>query len=304
MNIKELITWIKENTGLSVEMQKDILGILITFIVLYVLRLLILKIAFHYKKGVRERYRWRKTTLYIGSFIFIAVSGALLIEAFSHLVTFLSIVAAAMVLALKDPILGIAGWAFIMSKRPFDVGDRIQIGDQKGDVIDQRLFMFSLMEVGNWVDMEQSTGRVIHVPNGMIFQKTLANYGKGFEYIWNEIPVLITFESDWKKAKKILSKIAENHSENLSDSAEKKLKKAARKYMIFYQKLTPIVYTSVKEFGVMLTIRHLCEPRARRSSTEEIWEDILTAFEKEKSITFAYPTTRFYDRKEEGDSGA
>ena len=162
--------------------------------------------------------------------------------------------------------------------------------------------MFSLMEVGNWVEDEQSTGRLIHVPNGLIFQKTLANYGKGFQYIWNEIQILLTFESDWKKAKGILIKIAESHSENLSEQAEKKLKTAAKKYMIFLsKKLTPIVYTSVKDCGVQLTIRHLCEPHNRRTATHGIWEDILTALEKEKNINFAYPTTRFYDRKEEGE---
>ena len=62
------------------------------------------------------------------------------------------------------------------------------------------------MEIGNWVDADQNTGRIVHIPNGKIFTETLANYGKGFEYIFNEIPVLITFESDWKKAKKNLSK--------------------------------------------------------------------------------------------------
>ena len=94
-----------------------------------------------------------------------------------------------------------------MWKRPFEVGDRIQIGDQKGDVIDQRIFMFTVLEIGNWVDADQSTGRVIHIPNGKIFLETLASYTKGFEYIWNEIPVQVTFESDWRKAKNILESL-------------------------------------------------------------------------------------------------
>ena len=67
-----------------------------------------------------------------------------------------------------------------------------------------RIFMFTLMEIGNWVDADQSTGRVIHIPNGKVFKEVLANYSKGFQYIWNEIPVLVTFESNWKKAKEIL----------------------------------------------------------------------------------------------------
>ncbi|MDA3941008.1 MAG: hypothetical protein PF693_17135 [Spirochaetia bacterium] len=62
------------------------------------------------------------------------------------------------------------------------------------------------------------------------------------------------------------------------------IKRAAKKYMIFYNKLTPIIYTSVVDFGVKLTVRHLCETRKRRGFTEAIWED----------INLAYPTTRFY----------
>jgi len=62
--------------------------------------------------------------------------------------------------------------------------------------------------------------------------------------------------------------------------------------MIFYSKLTPIVYTSVEESGVLLTIRYLCEPSRRRDSKQAIWEDVLKEFAKNKDIDFAYPTHR------------
>jgi small-conductance mechanosensitive channel len=175
------------------------------------------------------------------------------------------------------------------------VGDRIQIGSNAGDVIDIRVFQFTLMEIGNWVGADQSTGRIIHVPNGKVFAEPLANYSKGFHYIWNEIAVLITFESDWQKAKEILLGIGSRHAEELSASAEDRVRRAARRFMIFYTKLTPTVYTTVKDSGVLLTIRYLCEPRRRRGSEEAIWEDILTEFAGCADIDFAYPTRRFYD---------
>lgn len=65
--------------------------------------------------------------------------------------------------------LNVAAWMFMIWGRPFVVGDRIQINDHIGDVIDVRIFQFSLLEVGHWSGAEQSTGRVIHVPNGSIF---------------------------------------------------------------------------------------------------------------------------------------
>jgi small-conductance mechanosensitive channel len=191
-------------------------------------------------------------------------------------------------------------WAFILIRQPFKVGDRIQIGKVAGDVIDIRLFQFSIMEIGNWVDAEQSTGRIIHIPNGIIFTEPQANYTAEFQYIWNEIPVLVTFESDWKKAKHILADIVNHHGILLSTEAEKQIKEAAKRFLIFYNKLTPIVYTSVKDSGVMLTLRYMCNPRERRSIEEKIWEDILNKFAECNDIDFAYPTQRFYNNSTEG----
>jgi hypothetical protein len=73
--------------------------------------------------------------------------------------------------------------------------------------------------------------------------------------------------------------------------------------MIFYRKLTPTVYLTVDDCGVLLTVRYLCEPRNRRGTEQAIWEDILQAFEKREDIDFAYPTTRFFENPAEGKPG-
>jgi len=128
----------------------------------------------------------------------------------------------------------------------------------------------------------------------------IANYNQGFNFIWNEIGVLVTFESDWKKAKEILMKIAEAHTAVQSAHAEAQVRAAARKFLIFFQHLTPIVWTNVEDCGVKLTMRYLCEPRKRRSSQAAIWEAVLEAFSRESGIDFAYPTIRRYDDRAEG----
>ena len=197
----------------------------------------------------------------------------------------------------------IAGWFFIIWRRPFNVGDRIQIGQHAGDVIDVRIFKFTLMEIGNWVDADQSTGRVLHIPNGLVLSEIVSNYSRGFQYIWNELPVLVTFESNWKKAKTILQEIVTKHAQHSSEVAQKHIQEASRRFMIFYSVLTPTVYTSVAESGVLLTIRYLCEPRTRRGTSETIWEDVLHQFAAHKDINFAYPTRRFYDNLREGELG-
>ena len=230
--------------------------------------------------------------------------GRIWIAGLGALATYLGILSAGLAIALKELVANFVGWVFILWRRPFKVGDRIQIGDVAGDVIDLRIFQFTLLEIGNWVAADQSTGRVVHVNNGRIFSDHLANFSAGFRHIWNEVPVLVTFESDWRRAKEVLLEIARRHGEELSRAAEEEIRQAARRFMIFYSKLTPTVYTSVRDSGVLLTIRYLCDARRRRGSEEAIWEDILDAFAAADDIDFAYPTRRFYDNVVEGKPAA
>lgn len=260
----------------------------------------ILLLVFLRNREVKAQYRIRKVITYIIWPIAFFVVGRIWFTGFQALSTYLGLLSAGLAIALQSPLVNLAGWAFILWRKPFSVGDRVQIGDSRGDVIDQRIFMFSLLEIGNWVDADQSTGRVIHVPNGKVFTEVLANYGQGFHYIWNEIPVLVTFESDWKQAKKLLLNIVQHHGTKFSAAAQEKLRDAAKKYMIFYNNLTPTVYTSVKDCGVMLTIRYLCDPRQRRGSEQHLWEAILEEFARHQDIDFAYPTQRFYNNEREG----
>lgn len=301
--MNSIINWIEEFTGFSGPTQTKIISSILIIFILGLLRAIILRIIWRRTEIVQSRYRWQKGTTYtaviIGFFLIMRVWFA----GIQSLATYLGLVSAGIAIALKDLVSSFAGWIFLLWRRPFAVGDRIQIGIYRGDVIDIRVFKFSLMEIGNWVDADQSTGRIVHVPNSMIFTDVMANYSQGFQYIWHEIPVLITFESNWEKAKKILLKIANTHAFQLSSQAEKRVKEASKKYMVFYTTLTPTVYITVKDSGVLLTIRYMIEPRKRRGSEQEIWEAILKEFSKAKDIDFAYPTQRFYNNIAEGKSG-
>jgi len=279
--------------------QTKIVATIIVVSVLWLFRSIVLHLVFRNVKHVRQRYSWRKASGYVLFFLIILIVGRIWFEGFQSLATFIGLVSAAMTIALKDLVVNIAGWVFLVIRRPFEVGDRVEIDGTIGDVIDIRIFQFTVMEVGNWVDAEQSTGRIIHVPNGKVFTSPQANYNKGFRYIWNEVPVLLTFESNWKKAKEILMDISKKYGEEVAKHAQDTLQEATRKYLISYSKLGPTVYTSVRESGVLLTIRHLCDPKNRRGVEHKIWEDVLDVFSKHADIDFAYPTQRFFNNSME-----
>jgi len=296
--MNNIYEFLHDSVGISPENQMKILYSIIILVGMAVLRIVILRIVWRFIEEPRNRYTWKRAVSFsIGLFSIILVI-SIWIKALGQLGAFLGLLTAGIAIAMKDPLTNIAGWIFILVRKPFSLGDRVQIGEHAGDIIDIRLFQFSMLEIGNWVDADQSTGRIIHLPNGKVFTEAQANYSAGFEFIWNEIKVLVTFESDWRKAKDILQEIINKYAEATSSSAEKKIREASKKYMIFYQYLTPIVYTKVMESGVLLTVRYICDPRKRRSTENNIWEDILDVFDKHADIEFAYPTTRFYRKNE------
>ena len=290
--------------GISATMQSKLFTTIIIVIIWWIFDRIFRKVIFEKIDDISIRYQWQKTAKYITVFLLLLFLARIWFGAFDSIGTYFGLLSAGLAIAFQDLLVNLAGWIFILTRKPFSVGDRIEIGDIRGDVIDVRIFQFSIIEIGNWVDADQSTGRIIHIPNGTIFKKPQANFTVGFEYIWNEIPVLITFESDWKKAKKILSDILKSKTLSLNKEAEKQIKEAAKKFMIFYKNLTPIVYTSVKDSGVMLTLRFLCHVRQRRGNEEIIWETILEEFAKHKDIDLAYPTQRFYNNLTEGKQAA
>ena len=290
--------FINETIGISIKTQNEILFSIFIILFLSIIRFLVLRLVWRQTEDVKVRYQWNRVISIIFPFTGIILIGAVWVPAFEQFGAYLGIITAGLAIALKDPLTNLAGWLFIVIRKPFVVGDRVQVGTDTGDIIDIRLFQFTMLEIGNWVEADQSTGRIIHIPNGKVFLESQANYSTGFEYIWNEIKVLITFESNWKKAKVILEEIINKHTKNIDLKAKKEILEASKNYMIYYKNLTPIVYTSVKESGVQLTIRYLCNPRRRRGSENEIWEEILMQINGNEDINLAYPTTRFYKNNE------
>ena len=270
-------------------------------LVLWVLNKLAVRLFSHGTvEEIRKQYHWRKTIEYTLFTIGVLVIGNLWISNFQFIVTFLGILSAGIAIALKEVFMNIAGWAYIYIRKPFDVGDRIQIGEVKGDVIDLRLFQFTMLEIGNWVDADQSTGRIVHVPNLKVFVESQANYSQGFNYIWNEQVIFITLDSDYKRAKSLLTEILDALLLDEIVSAEAEFKKARDKHLIVYNQFTPAVFIDITERGVQIAMRYLCNPRRRRMIHHAITEAILESFSKEEHVHLAYPTTTIQYKPKSG----
>jgi small-conductance mechanosensitive channel len=262
---------------------------------LVLIRWLVLRIVERRIENGAVLFYWRKISGY-----FIIVLGLLLVspiwfEYTQSLTTYIGLISAGLAIALQRPLTNFVGWMFLMWQRPLVVGDRVQIGDNVGDVIDLQMFEFSLMEIRNWVDADQPTGRILHIPNGMVFEKPLANYTRGLPYIWHEEKVILTFESDWQKAKALLLVVLNKYAIHLDDHTLKQMRHVFPHFKISRANLSePVVYVCIGAYGLELTMRYLCEPRKRRAVRSHIIEEILLVFAEESSINLAYQTQRLF----------
>lgn len=292
--------WLGQISGLGSSTIVKLIVTVTLVVLLWLIRQVWISITNRRTDDPQVRYRWRKVATYTLTIVGMIVIGRVWLEGIQSLVTYLGLVSAGIAIALRDPIVNWFGWMFIGWRRPFTVGDRIQIGPLSGDVIDIGVSTFSVLEVGAPSLGEQTTGRIVHVPNGRVFVEPLANITQGFNYIWNEIQIIVTFESDWHRAKTLLEGILRERIESVTEEAARYIREASRTFLIRSANVHPVVYTRIVSDGIELALRYVCEARSRRKSTEEVCEAVLEAFSAEPAIDFAYRTSRIVRQSEEG----
>lgn len=206
-------------------------------------------------------------------------------EYIKNMMTLISVVSAAMTIALREVIINFFCGIYIKAKKPFKVEDRIQINDIKGDVTNVTMLSFEVLEVSTKEDNGQSTGVVVTFPNSIIFSTPVKNINKGFKYVWNELLVKVTLDSDLPKNKQEIYKIV-NSLETIT-SIPKKMKNqidhANTTNRIYYNKYDPIIYTKIVDDHVELTVRYLMHPKKAKYIESVIWNKIYLAY-KDKRI--------------------
>lgn len=283
-----------QDLGLST-VERNLVVSLAVVVVVVVLRWVIALVLRRRIAEPEARYRSQKWVTYAATTIAVIAFVNIWLGGVEGVLAWLGIVSAGVAIALTDVLKNLAGWLYIVSRRPFKVGDRVEIKDVAGDVVDIRAFRFTVLEIGNWVSADQSTGRLVHIPNGQVFTDALANYTEGFPLIWEELGVLVTFESDWELAERLIGEVLVAEAPDPKErQMATQIRKAANDYFIRYTHLDPITYVSVLDSGVMITGRYLIPVRERRGINDRIWRGILHAFAQHDTVDLAYPTVRTY----------
>ena len=194
--------------------------------------------------------------------------------------TLISVVSAAMTIALREVIVNYFCGLYIKIKRPFRVEDRIQVGDIKGDVMNITALDFEILEVSTKVSNGQSTGIVVSFPNSIILSQAIKNINKGFKYIWNELVVEIDLDCDLPKNKREIYKIVNSLEtiKNIPVKMKKQLEETNIQNRVYFNQFEPIIYTKLCRDHIELTVRYLMHPKKARYVESVIWNKIYTSF--------------------------
>ncbi len=256
---------------------------LISTIALVVAIYLIFTLSIGYVTGaLKRRAKTKKQFTNIGIFsrlltyLFFVVLAIIALFAYvqdwSSLGIWLGLFSAALGWALQQPITGIAGWIMVVAIRPFDVGDRIFIGNMRGDVVDISLTHIYLAEVGGIVNTEENSGRIIMIPNSLLFTQNIINYTSKQQFTLDEVSFLMTFESDVDEAGKIALESAREITKEFMPTT----------------KTEPYLRTFFDINGVSIRVRYQAPPERVQEISSTITKTIFEKVKKSKNVHFSY----------------
>lgn len=208
----------------------------------------------------------------------------------SSLILSYGIIGAAIAFALQDMFRNFVGGFLIIISSMYRVGDRISIDDKYGDVMDIGIMSTTLMEIRGWVSGDQPSGRLLFIPNGFVMNHSLYNYTSDHSFVWDEISIPLTYDSDWKLAKDLILGIVIKETASITERAEKEIEQIGEKYYLPKKVVEPSSYITLTDNWIMLDVRYVSDARNRRILRSWLSELILAAIEKEDKITISSTT--------------
>lgn len=274
------MTYIRSFTE-SYPLLVNIIWFLLFFIVLYLSRRFILNRLYENLKNSGHWYVTRKIARWLNNLILFILFLYIFGRNLTGLSTAIGLAGAGITYALREVIMSIAGWFAILFGDFFETGDRVLLGGIKGDVVDIGVLRTTLMEIGEWVNGDQYTGRIVRVANSYIFSSPVYNYTANFKFLWDEIMIPLRFESDMKLAKTILLEIVEEHTGQYNKEAVLAWENMKRRYKLENASLDAQVFLSFNDNWVEISLRYAVDYRERRIVRDKIFSEILQRFKQE-----------------------
>lgn len=285
-----VLFWFANHKYYHVYLQKGFYTFIALAVIYFIFKLVLEEIVVRNLKEPRTKYSFKKMTSVLNLVIFLFVLAAVWIENPQSLLVAYGLVAAGIAIALQDVFKNFAGGIIIYATGIYRVGDRIEINSKCGDVIDRGIFYTTLMEIKEWVEGDQATGRITIIPNSHVLSNNINNYTKDHEFMWDEISIPITYDSDWKKAIKKILGIVKKETATMIGPAQKEISKLEEKYYLGKRAVEPVIFLKLTDNWITFNIRYITKVRERRLLHNRLSQMILNEIQGSKDIKIASST--------------
>ena len=228
----------------------------------------------------------RNATLVVGSLIVLFIW----LGAGSSFTVAMGILGAGIAFASQEVIGSFAGYLNIVTGNLFYIGDRVRLGNVVGDVMDISILRTTVMEIGEWVRADQYTGRVVTIANRVVFSDPVFNYTRHWRYLWDEIMIPVTYDSNWHLAAEAMLKHGQEYTSHIQAQAQAELRDVAQRYPIHETTVEPTLYVVMTDNWIEMTLRYAVEAHERRQVQGQLHQELLQHFESENEITVASAT--------------
>lgn len=270
MNVEEKLSQLMNDADLN-RIAAVILGVLLIMVVRSFIRRALNKSI----KDTVNKYRARKAINLLGYVLIIGLVLLVYSDKLGNIGVALGVAGAGIAFALQEVIVSVAGWISIMSTGSVSVGQRVMIGQVKGDIIDIGVLSTTIMEIGDWVDGDLYNGRIVSVSNSFVFQEHLHNYSAEYPFLWDEAKVPISTDSDYEQARRIFTQVLEEVCGDYSRASQQKWYQMTNKFRVEEALVEPSVTLVFDENWITFTLRYIVDYKLRRSTKDVIFTRIL-----------------------------
>ncbi|MFZ2890255.1 mechanosensitive ion channel domain-containing protein [Sulfuricurvum sp.] len=278
-----------------------LLNIGMIVVVLFVISFLFKRVIKRYIVDNERFYMANKIVTFINVTLIILILLFSYIDNVGYFATVLGFASAGLAIAMRDWFMSLLGWLVIVVGGSIHVGDRVRFMkdgmEYVGDVLDISMQRITLMEdvTLTTVMTNRRAGRIVFVPNNYIFTSMIANYSHAsLKTVWDGIDIVITFDSNHKKATHLVKEICRKYSKGYTDITRKQINKLRDKYSLKNSNVEPRVFNFIESNGMKISAWYLTNAYATLTLRSTISADIVDAFNAEHDITIAYPTQTFY----------
>ncbi len=288
--IASILLWFINYQYPNIYFYKGFTTVLALTIIYLILKVGIEEIGSKGIKDSKTKYSFRKTISILFLLISLIILGIIWIENPEALFVAYGIIGAGIAIALQDVFKSFAGGVLIFVNKIYRVGDRIELDGKVGDVIDIDIMNTTLLELGHWMSGDQATGRLLIIPNGNVLTNAVFNYTKDHNFIWDEIVLPLTFDSDWRGASKKILEIIKKETSNVTINANKSISNLKEKYYLTNRIAEPAIFIKITDNWIEMYVRYTTEVRNRRIMKDKIHRLILNLVEKSPNIKLASAT--------------